>query len=163
MIDLTSSSISAISMVRVVSLLRVDFADATYTLPMLLMWSIVEEELALTTANLPLLRHVFSRILPRGWLNSSHRKSNYNTNSQYRRNDNSHRRGDRSDNYNLTPVNLGVHESEVSSSAPLKRKKNGTDVTVGSAADDSDTELAVHGAPLDGIHVQREFRIGSAA
>lgn len=157
---LTASSISAISIVRLVSLIHIDFTDATYTLTEPLMWTIIEQELALTTANLPLLRHIFAHILPRGWLASSRRKYNYNTNCQYRMNDSSRRReGDNLHNYNLRPMNPGVHQSDMSSSAPLK--KNGMGATVGSVADDSDTELAAHGAPLDGIHVLREFQLES--
>ncbi|KAL4877433.1 hypothetical protein BJY04DRAFT_222181 [Aspergillus karnatakaensis] len=56
--------VSAISIVRVFSIISIDFANATFTLPMPLMWSIVEEQLAVVAANLPILRHVFATILP---------------------------------------------------------------------------------------------------
>lgn len=138
--------------------MRVDFDDVTYSLPMPLMWSILEEELAITTANLPLLRHVFAPILPQGWLGSSERNNRYESPSQNQKDYS--RRQNRQENYNLTPVNLGINKSEISSSP---RRKNSTiDIAIGTA-DDSDTELAPHGAPLDGIHVQREFEVGSAS
>ncbi|KAL4928002.1 uncharacterized protein BDV17DRAFT_292022 [Aspergillus undulatus] len=66
--------VTAISMARVFSLISIDFADATYTLPMPLMWSIVKEQLAIVAANLPVLRHVFATNLPRNWMGSSRRK-----------------------------------------------------------------------------------------
>ncbi|RJE25025.1 hypothetical protein PHISCL_02618 [Aspergillus sclerotialis] len=58
-------SVSAISMLRVVSLMKIDFNDATYTLPIPLMWSIVQGQLAIVAANIPLLRRVFSRNITR--------------------------------------------------------------------------------------------------
>jgi hypothetical protein len=51
-------------MVRVFNPISIDFTDATYNLPMPLMWSIIEGQLAIVAANLPILLHVFATILP---------------------------------------------------------------------------------------------------
>ncbi|OBT54914.1 hypothetical protein VE04_04924 [Pseudogymnoascus sp. 24MN13] len=67
--------VSAVSIIRVMSLLSIDFNDVTSTLPMPLMWSIVEQQLAIVCANLPLLRHVFAAVLPTRWLGSSRHKT----------------------------------------------------------------------------------------
>lgn len=150
-------------MVRVASLTKIDFGDVTYSTPMAFMWSILEEELAIITANLPLLRNIFMLILPRGWLGSSGRNNDYNTFSQqqnynlpsHHRNNGSHSRG-KQDDYNLGPINPVIHKSEVSS-GPI-REISATELT-----DDSDTELAPHGAPLGGIHVRSDFEVKSAS
>ncbi|KAL4871487.1 hypothetical protein BDV12DRAFT_194253 [Aspergillus spectabilis] len=67
--------VSAVSMVRVFSLISIDFADAAYSFPMPLLWSIIEEQLSIVAANLPILRHVFATILPHSWMGSSRRKA----------------------------------------------------------------------------------------
>ena len=56
-------STSIVSIIRMKALVDLDLADATYQLPLPLMWSVVEPELALVCANLPLTRPALSRLL----------------------------------------------------------------------------------------------------
>ena len=51
-------SVSVISVLRIVSLIHISHNDISYTLCAPLMWSIIEQELAIIAANLPLLRNV---------------------------------------------------------------------------------------------------------
>lgn len=146
------NSVSAISMVRVVSLMRINFADVTYTLPIPLMWSIVEEQLAIVAANVPLLRPVFSAITPSRWLGSSDR----GTGPSY---DFGLRKGS-SKNYPLTRMDQGINKIEVTS----HQSKGSRHVTTPRWSDDgvdgrSDTGLTSNGAPPDGIHMWQEFRV----
>lgn len=139
-------------MVRVVSLMRINFNDVTYTLPIPLMWSIVEEQLAIIAANVPLLRTVFSAITPRRWLGSSER----GTGPSY---DIGLRKGF-SKNYPLTRMDQGINKSEVTS----HELKGSRQVITPRWSDDgvdgrSDTELTSNGAPPDGIHMWKDFRV----
>ncbi|KAL1857598.1 hypothetical protein Daus18300_010238 [Diaporthe australafricana] len=57
--------ITAISIVRLQSLMVISFEDPTYTLPMGLLWTVLEPELAIINANLPLMRRFFAKIIPK--------------------------------------------------------------------------------------------------
>ncbi|KAL4919246.1 hypothetical protein BDW62DRAFT_47106 [Aspergillus aurantiobrunneus] len=140
--------VSAISMVRVFSLMRIDFQDAPWTLPLPLMWSIVEEELAVVAANLPIMRHVFATILPNGWIGSSRRKA---TDSE------EHQSSGHQQKYSLTRMDIGISKSAISS--PQVRPIHSSPPSRWSDDGRSETNLAEHGAPLDGIHVAREFEV----
>lgn len=59
------TSITAISIVRIKSLTEISFTDPTWTLPMGLLWTVLEPELAIINANLPLMRRLFAQIAPR--------------------------------------------------------------------------------------------------
>lgn len=67
---LISNSVSIISILRIVAILHMDYNDVTYTLCPILMWSLIEQELAIFVANLPLLRNIITKILPAGWIGS---------------------------------------------------------------------------------------------
>ncbi|KAJ5745834.1 hypothetical protein N7520_011016 [Penicillium odoratum] len=143
--------VSAISMVRVVSLMHINFKDVTYTLPIPLMWSIVEEQLAIVTANLPLLRRVFSSLLSGNWLGSS--SGGMGTPSGEI---NGVKRS--TQNYSLTRVDVGANRSVITSHNTNSPNLNNT-----RWSDDgqSDTELAANGMPPDGIQMWKEFRVDS--
>jgi hypothetical protein len=49
------------------SLMNIDFSDPTWTLPMGLLWTVLEPELAIIAANFPFLRQYVSKILPSKW------------------------------------------------------------------------------------------------
>lgn len=136
---LSQSSVSAISMVRVFSLMSIDFEDAPWTLPLPLMWSIIEEQLAIVAANLPILRHVLAFILPNGWMGSSRRKASGSGKFPSSGNQ----------RYKMDHLNKGG-----TSSARVRALH-------GAWSDDerSEISLAAHGAPPDGIHVARAFDI----
>ncbi|KAG6354943.1 hypothetical protein INS49_004024 [Diaporthe citri] len=57
--------ITAISIVRLKSLTTISFEDPTWTLPMGLLWTVLEPELAIINANLPLMRRFFAKIIPK--------------------------------------------------------------------------------------------------
>ncbi|KAJ5502343.1 hypothetical protein N7463_005217 [Penicillium fimorum] len=145
--------VSAISMVRVVSLMNIDFNDLTYTLPIPLMWSVIEQQLALIAANLPLLRRVFSEVLPKGWLGSSSRGTGTPS-------------GELSANkrsvqeYSLTCMNAGANQSKITSDTPKAATHN---IQTRWSDDDgqSDTELTVNAMPPDGIQIWKDFRVDS--
>ncbi|KAF2139197.1 uncharacterized protein K452DRAFT_232914, partial [Aplosporella prunicola CBS 121167] len=54
--------VSIVSIIRMDSLVKLDLSDVTYNIPNVLMWSVIEPELALIGANLPLLRPLFARV-----------------------------------------------------------------------------------------------------
>ncbi|KAJ5653790.1 hypothetical protein N7490_000793 [Penicillium lividum] len=144
--------VSAISMVRVVSLMHVNFNDVTYTLPIPLMWSIVEEQLAIVAANLPLLHRVFSSMLPGNWLGSSSDGMGAPSGEI-----NSKKRSKQ--NYSLTRMDVGANRSVITSHNTNSPNRNHT-----RWSDDdgqSDTELAANGMPPDGIQIWKVFRVDS--
>lgn len=52
----TSRSVTAISVIRIFSLMDISFTDPTYTLPMGLLWTVLEPELAIIIANASFIR-----------------------------------------------------------------------------------------------------------
>lgn len=56
------SSISAISIIRIIALGQISFKDITYTAIKPVLWSIVEIQLAIVAVNIPLLRPIVARI-----------------------------------------------------------------------------------------------------
>ncbi|KAJ6103039.1 hypothetical protein N7486_005466 [Penicillium sp. IBT 16267x] len=147
--------VSAISMIRVVSLMRINFADVTYSLPLPLMWSIVEEQLAIIASNLPLLRRVFSAIFPGSWIGSSNDESGWSKRH-------TPRRKSLPNQFAMTRMDVGVNDSQVTSG----HSKHGSTAKETRWSDDgldgqSDTDLATNGAPPGGIHMSKEFRVES--
>ncbi|KAJ5143706.1 uncharacterized protein N7515_002493 [Penicillium bovifimosum] len=137
--------VSAISMVRVVSLMHVDFNDVTWTLPIPLMWSIIEQQLAIVAANLPLLRRVFSAVIPGSWLGSSGRGTATHT-GEFSAKKRSVRE------YSLTRMDMGSNKSKITSPTRSQKSQN---LTVRSRWSDDDghsvIELAPNEVPPDGI------------
>lgn len=120
------------------------------------MWSIVEEQLAITCANLPLLGRVFASCLPKGWLSSARQKYGSTTYGTSQRKNGSQL------NYGLTRMVVGVNKTNVSTRrAEIKDGSMRMQWSDTKDSTDSDTELAPHGAALDGIHISREFHVGS--
>ncbi|KAF9241048.1 hypothetical protein CBS147339_4328 [Penicillium roqueforti] len=145
--------VSAISMVRVDSLMRIDFNDLTYTLPIPLMWSIIEQQLALVAANLPLLRSVFSAVLPGSWLGSSARRTGTPSGEPSAKKRSAQE-------YSLTRMDAGTNRSEVT--ADSHKHANHNSQTRWSDDDEqSDTELAANAMPPDGIQIWKAFRVDS--
>ncbi|OTA93660.1 hypothetical protein M434DRAFT_64332, partial [Hypoxylon sp. CO27-5] len=56
--------ITAISIIRLKSLMDISFTDPTWTLPMGLLWTVLEPELAILGANFPFMRSYLSKLLP---------------------------------------------------------------------------------------------------
>ncbi|KAL4877421.1 hypothetical protein BJY04DRAFT_222170 [Aspergillus karnatakaensis] len=67
--------VTVVSIIRVQSLVSIDFADATATLSGPLLWSMVEQQAAVIAANLPVLRYIFATILPRAFKEPSGQNS----------------------------------------------------------------------------------------
>ncbi|KAL7622877.1 hypothetical protein AAE478_006556 [Parahypoxylon ruwenzoriense] len=59
--------ITAISIIRLKSLIDISFLDPTWTLPMGLLWTVLEPELVILVANFPFLRPYLSMLLPKEW------------------------------------------------------------------------------------------------
>ncbi|OBT38654.1 hypothetical protein VE00_10757 [Pseudogymnoascus sp. WSF 3629] len=147
--------VSAVSIIRVMSLLSIDFNDVTSTLPIPLMWSIVEQQLAIVCANLPLLRHVFTAVLPTRWLGSSRHKTDSGF-AAIQLNDGSKQK------YGLTLGNL-VNKSEISSGVAKARARPVSPMrwSEDNSWGHSDTELAGRGVPPGGIHESKEVQVRS--
>ncbi|KAJ5885546.1 hypothetical protein N7495_010056 [Penicillium taxi] len=56
--------------------MAIDFSNITESAQMVVMWSVVEPELALICANMPLLKTVLSYMMP-SFFSSSNRRNNY--------------------------------------------------------------------------------------
>ncbi|KAJ5812170.1 hypothetical protein N7474_008471 [Penicillium riverlandense] len=56
--------VSIISIIRLKSLMEIDFTDITYSVQMGVMWTVIEPELAIICSNMPLLKTVLSRMAP---------------------------------------------------------------------------------------------------
>ncbi|KAL1998907.1 hypothetical protein VTN02DRAFT_5401 [Thermoascus thermophilus] len=67
--------VSVISVVRLESLMAIDFADITHSVQMGVLWTVVEPELSVICANMPVLKPVVSRLFPRLFPASSHKPS----------------------------------------------------------------------------------------
>ncbi|PYH91301.1 hypothetical protein BO71DRAFT_401470 [Aspergillus ellipticus CBS 707.79] len=137
--------VSAISMVRIVSLTHIDFGDATYTLPLPLMWSIVEEQVAIVCANLPLLRHTFGGILPARWFDTLRRQTSESSSRTRSPDDSKQGNG-------LSWMSHGVVSANFLFRGMVFERKP-TPSWWSHEASQSDLELAEHGAPPDGIKV----------
>ena len=151
----TTYSVSAVSIIRIMSLLSIDFNDVTSTLLIPLMWSIVEQQLAIVCANLPLLRHVFAAVLPTRWLGSSQHKTGSGF-AGIQLNDGSQQK------YGLTLGNI-VNKSEISSGVARARARPVSPMrwSEDNSWGHSDTELAGRGVPPGGIHVSKEVQVRS--
>jgi len=145
------NSVTAISMVRVSSLTKINFNDIAYTLPIPLMWSIIEQQLAVVGANIPHLRRVFSRVFPRHWLGSSGRRSTYRLGEPDAQNGSQQI-------FPLIRMDTGVGKSEIRSKAASGRRRQAP--AAGWTEDGwSDTELAPNAAPPDGIRIWKSFHV----
>lgn len=133
-------------MIRLVSLTQLDFANPTYTATMPLLWSVVETQLAVITANLPFMRQIFAVLLPQGWL-GSHKPGYDQRTHPYQRNMSSK---NTNNDYQMTVMYQGPKPGAVVSMAQSK-------VSDGGQGDDSDTELAARGVLPDGIYVRKDF------
>ncbi|KAL4806820.1 hypothetical protein BDV18DRAFT_159989 [Aspergillus unguis] len=56
--------VSAVSIIRLVALMAIDFNDITSSVQMGVCWTVLEPELAIICANMPLMRPILSRIFP---------------------------------------------------------------------------------------------------
>lgn len=151
----TTYSVSAVSIIRVMSLLGIDFNDVTSTLPIPLMRSIVEQQLAIVCANLPLLRHVFAAVLPTRWLGSSRHKTGSGF-AAIQVNDGSQKK------YGLTLGSI-VNKSDIYSGVARDRARPVSPMrwNEDNSWGHSDTELTGRGAPPGGIHVSKEVQVRS--
>ena len=140
-------------MVRVDSLMRIDFNDLTYTLPIPLMWSIVEQQLALIAANLPLLRSVFSAVLPGSWLGSSARGTGTPSGEPCAKKRSALE-------YSLTRMDAGTNRSEITADSHKPANQNFQTRWIDDD-EQSDTELATNAMPPDGIQIWKDFRVYS--
>ncbi|KAL4922632.1 hypothetical protein BDW62DRAFT_196636 [Aspergillus aurantiobrunneus] len=140
--------ISATTVARVFGLIKIDFMDMTSTGALPLVWTVLEMNLSVIAANLPVLRHVFAAILPRGWMGSSRRDA-ADSEGHYHRSD--------AQRYNSSRVEYRMDKLGAASikASAIKQsfKSKWRD------EDRSDTTLADNGAPPGGIQVSRDFRV----
>ncbi|KAF2087760.1 hypothetical protein K490DRAFT_65599 [Saccharata proteae CBS 121410] len=71
--------ITIISIIRIESLLAISFTDPTWTLPSGLMWTVLEPELGIINANLPVIRPLLVSLFPRIFGSTRERRSTRNT------------------------------------------------------------------------------------
>ncbi|KAJ9283599.1 hypothetical protein DTO027B5_9056 [Paecilomyces variotii] len=65
--------VSVISIVRLASLMAIDFTDITYSVQMGVMWTVLEPELAIICANMPVMKPILSRVFPNLFPSSNRR------------------------------------------------------------------------------------------
>jgi hypothetical protein len=60
----TLPSVSIISVIRLKSLMEIDFSDITYSVQMGVMWTTLEPQLAIICANMPFLKTILTKMVP---------------------------------------------------------------------------------------------------
>lgn len=145
-------------MVRVASLQKIVFDDLSFTLPLPMIWTFLEMDLAVIACNIPLLRPVASFLLPGTWMGSSNDKSNscpYGTSNAI---SNDRSRRPNNSPYSQTFVDGGQPENRLSTN---QRTMFGNRRSDEEADGHSGIELTRHAAPVDGIQVNIDFRVES--
>ncbi|PWY89217.1 hypothetical protein BO70DRAFT_163137 [Aspergillus heteromorphus CBS 117.55] len=140
--------VSAISIIRVVSLAHINFMDPTHSLPLPFMWTIVEEQLTIVCANLPLVRHLFAAILPARWFDSPRRPAVESSGRMQFPNGSN-------EAPSMSWMSHGVVTAEFLFRGMLFERKSAPSwwSTEDSQDGHSDVELAARGAPPGGIKV----------
>lgn len=145
-------------MVRVASLQKIIFDDLSFTLPVPMIWTFLEMDLAIIACNLPLLRPVATFFLPSTWMGSSKDKSNsrpYGTSNAI---SNDRSRRPNNSTYSQTFVDGVQTKNRISMNQRTMFSNRWSDEE---ADGHSEIELTRHAAPVDGIQVKTDFRVES--
>ncbi|KAJ5885215.1 hypothetical protein N7495_009725 [Penicillium taxi] len=150
--------VSAISMVRVVSIRQIKFSDLSYTLLHSMLWTWLEIDLAIIATNIPLLRPVANFLLPHGWLGTSRDRSQ-SYGGRYQSGLSVSRR-------NFSQFQSGKNGKEGKAEVTSHQKSlypGASGVTWNDEDEDghSDIELTTNAAPVDGIQVKQDFNFHS--
>ncbi|KAF2817692.1 uncharacterized protein BDZ99DRAFT_513920 [Mytilinidion resinicola] len=176
--------VSAISIIRMKFLLSLNLADATFSLPDPFMWSVVEPELAVIAACIPLMRPFFTKVArpwfggssSRGTKNSRNGLNSDGTKKQFSRLNDSN--ASKNNDYALETIG-GGRMNKVSSEAngytvgveggkPYRiyedgRSKTGIEESVQTLEDSdsgkSNIKIVGRGALPGGIRVQTEYSV----
>ncbi|KAI9728095.1 MAG: hypothetical protein M1834_007811 [Cirrosporium novae-zelandiae] len=124
---------TAVSIVRLKSLMDIDFTDVTYSTPIAFLWSLLEMKLAVINANLPLLRPVVSRVFPK-FISKSFRSKNSRATNSYALN-----QFDRvGDEYPLTQTTMVSGGGDYKKGKDVKVNETGKEVVGSSHSNISD-------------------------
>ncbi|KAL4789422.1 hypothetical protein BDV19DRAFT_397043 [Aspergillus venezuelensis] len=146
--------VSIISIVRLVALMAIDFNDITHSVQMGVLWTVVEPELAILCANMPILKPVLSRMFPK--LFSTHQRTYGVSDPQ------AFERLGESGGYSLNRVNRDPTQSNIYAGDYHLQSKYTTATTrsLDQESRESDQQrLRDHEQEVPGINVTQNFNI----
>jgi hypothetical protein len=134
--------------------MAIDFEDITHSVQMGVLWTVLEPELAIICANMPLLKPILSRILPKLFPSSSPKPSYYVSDSQT---------FERLDERAIYPLGEFSRDRKTEitagSSGPRKDPYSLTRRSSDEESANSDKILADHASPPGAINVTRNFNV----
>ncbi|KAL4767914.1 hypothetical protein BDW60DRAFT_211519 [Aspergillus nidulans var. acristatus] len=140
-----------VSVISIVRLMAIDF-DSTYRLPMGVLWTVLEPQLAIICANMSVLKPILPQMFPR-LFDSSHQKSYGVSDRQaFERLD---KRG-----YSLGKVSRNQLDTHVSGSGGLKERYTTTLRSIDEESRCSDQQrLRDHAQQPSGINIVQNFDV----
>lgn len=145
-------SVSVISIVRLMALMAIDFNDITYTLPMGVLWTVLEPQLAIVCANMPVLKPILSRMFPRLFGSTNQKSYGVSDPQAFERLD---ERG-----YSLGKVSRNPLDTHVSGGGGLKERYTTTLRSIDEESRNSDQQrLRDHAQQPSGINVVQNFDV----
>ncbi|KAL3470420.1 hypothetical protein BJX99DRAFT_49563 [Aspergillus californicus] len=149
--------VSIISIIRLKALMDIDFDNITASVQMGVLWTVLEPELAVICANMPILKPVLSRMFPR--LFPSTRQKTYAISDPQ-----AFERLGGSGAYSLTRVSHGNGNGALGSAGGSQYKSDYATATMRSVDEESDEQrLREHaqGVPGININVRQDFDVQS--
>ncbi|KAI9823825.1 MAG: hypothetical protein M1819_001126 [Sarea resinae] len=147
--------ITIISIVRMQSLLVLNFADFSYSMINPVFWTVTEPSLAIISACLPMLRPVLNYVFPKNFWGKSSRDQRSTGNPISK----SFERLEEG-NYPLTRVDLGVTTTDIAANTSESNLKGPTG-TARSLDDETDSVRRVSQDLGGGINVKQEWKVQS--
>ncbi|KAJ9215666.1 hypothetical protein DTO166G4_2772 [Paecilomyces variotii] len=147
--------VSVISIVRLASLVAIDFTDITYSVQMGVMWTVLEPELAIICANMPVMKPILSRVFPNLFPSSKRRTHRISGPQVF----------ERLDEHGVYPLDRVGHShlgADISAgcSQPKKDYTTATMESMDEMPGDSDQQgLRENAQSPDGINVTKHFDI----
>lgn len=139
--------------------MAIDFSDITYSVQMGVLWTVLEPELAIICANMPVLKPVLSRIFPRLFSTSSRRTYGVSDPQAFERLDEQH-----GNIYPLNQVGRDPLKTDITAGHSRSRSKGRfTTATVRSmdeeSAESDEQRLRDNAQAVDGINVTKNFDV----
>ncbi|KAL1867792.1 hypothetical protein Plec18167_008538 [Paecilomyces lecythidis] len=145
--------VSVISIVRLASLMAIDFTDITYSVQMGVMWTVLEPELAIICANMPVMKPILSRVFPKLFPSSNRRTYGVSDPQAFER-------LEEHAIYPLNGIGRGPLRTDVSAGRSALKGDDTTTTTrsMDEGSRDSDQQrLREHAQSPDGINVTKHF------
>ncbi|KAJ5548511.1 hypothetical protein N7513_005745 [Penicillium frequentans] len=143
--------ISIISIIRLISIYKLDFEDPTFTLLDPIMWTVLEPQLAIICANMPFFKTIIAAIAP-GMGSTADRK--YGRSSE-RTFDRLGQQSATNGNYSMDPLDAKTHTVKVGNDFESTEMIN---VDVKSVSSEEEQRLASNAGPY-GISVVQKFDV----